>query len=114
MLLMSTARLYLGMHYPTDVLGGWLAALAWVMVLRRFVLAERGTTRTGAGAKPNRLARRRVVALRSLHSHHPGRIASPQVNPQRALAVASGEDVEHPLLEAEIRNRDAVLGGSTL
>lgn len=43
-LLVSTARMYLGVHYPTDVLGAWLAALAWVMVLRRLLLTGRGTT----------------------------------------------------------------------
>jgi undecaprenyl-diphosphatase len=49
-LLVSTARLYLGVHYPTDVLGAWLAALAWVMVLRRLLLTGRGTTGGPASA----------------------------------------------------------------
>lgn len=26
----SLSRLYLGVHYPTDILGGWLLALGWV------------------------------------------------------------------------------------
>ncbi|MBC8083414.1 MAG: phosphatase PAP2 family protein [Hymenobacter sp.] len=27
---MGWARLYLGVHYPSDVLAGWVGALGWV------------------------------------------------------------------------------------
>lgn len=32
-LLVGTCRMYLGMHYPTDILAGWMLALAWVSAL---------------------------------------------------------------------------------
>ena len=35
-LLVGLSRVYLGVHYPSDVIGGWSAALVWVSVLLVF------------------------------------------------------------------------------
>jgi undecaprenyl-diphosphatase len=33
-LLIGTSRIYLGVHYPSDVVGGYAAALVWVLAIR--------------------------------------------------------------------------------
>jgi membrane-associated phospholipid phosphatase len=37
-LAISSSRLYLGVHYPSDVLAGWMASLAWVLGLKQLLL----------------------------------------------------------------------------
>ena len=48
--LVGLSRVFLGVHYPTDVLGGWLIGLCWALV---FWLVERALERR-AGLKKER------------------------------------------------------------
>ena len=33
-------RVYLGVHYPSDILAGWSAAIAWVFGIHQFVVRK--------------------------------------------------------------------------
>ena len=48
-LLISVSRLYLGVHFPTDIVGGWLLAVAWVSIVAAITLRLR-TAKTTKGS----------------------------------------------------------------
>ena len=41
-LLVSLSRVYLGVHYPSDILAGWVASFAWVMGLSSILYGRLG------------------------------------------------------------------------
>lgn len=43
--LVSLSRIYLGVHYPSDILAGWSAAFAWVMGLSSILYGRLGKPR---------------------------------------------------------------------
>ncbi len=47
--LVGLSRVYLGVHYPTDVLAGWAAGLAWAVL---WWLLARHLQRRGAVEQP--------------------------------------------------------------
>jgi membrane-associated phospholipid phosphatase len=50
--LVGLSRIYLGVHYPSDILAGWTAAIAWTIGM--YILVDQKAPPPPPSAAPNR------------------------------------------------------------
>ena len=56
--LVGLSRIYLGVHYPSDILAGWAAGTAWVVAMYQLVAREAPTPKPSAAAADDLIAQR--------------------------------------------------------
>lgn len=55
--LVGMSRMYLGVHYPSDILAGWAAGTAWVVAMYYLVVREAPKPKPSAGAGEDLITR---------------------------------------------------------